>query len=67
MKTVETNLATAVQNTTEILNILTYTKSVAGLVKRWGPRAVIFGAGIFTTAGVGNPKVWQFISHFFGG
>lgn len=66
MATVKANVETAANNSAEILAIISYAKSGAGLVKKWGPRAVVFGAGLFTSAGIGNPNVWKFVSHFFG-
>lgn len=49
-----------------ILAYVTGAQKVGGVIVRHGPRAAIFGAGIMTSAGFGNPKVWAFISSFFG-
>src|SRR5579859_7470191 len=57
-------------NTAELLAIATGVKKVGSFVTRYGPKAIIFGAGIMSAAGIGNPKVQQvlsFISTFFGG
>lgn len=67
MATVKANVQAAAENSAEILAIISYAKSSAGLVKKWGPHAIVFGAGLFTSAGVGNPNVWKFVTHFFGG
>lgn len=63
---VEASLGKVAADTSEILAVLTATKSVAGFARKYGVRIITFGAGIFTAAGIGNPKVWAFISQFFG-
>lgn len=63
----QNSIANVEQNTGEILAVLTGTKTAFGYVQRYGRRVIIFGAGVMTTAGFGNPDVWKFITHFFGG
>lgn len=53
-------------DTSEILAILTATRTGLGYAKKYGPRVITFGAGLATAAGMGNPKVTQFLSVFFG-
>ena len=48
------------------LAILTGAEKVGGYVKQYGPKAITFGAGIMTAAGIGNQKVLSFITSFFG-
>lgn len=48
-----------------VVDVLTVTKSLSGFVKSYGPKAITFGAGIMTAAGIGNPAVLKFIIHFF--
>lgn len=56
----------AVDNTANIIDILQGAKKVWGVtVKHWRT-VMIFGAGIMTSAGVGNPKIWEYISTFLG-
>jgi hypothetical protein len=59
--------AKAVANTAELLALANATKSLAGFVRKHGPKAISFGAGIMTILGIGNPELWKYISHFFGG
>jgi len=53
-------------DTSEILALLTTTKDVYSFIKKYGGRVIVFGAGVMTAAGIGNPEVLKFISHFFG-
>lgn len=41
--------------------------TIFGLARKHWRRVFIFGAGAMTSAGMGNPKVWAFISSFAGG
>lgn len=54
------------QDVEKVLAIVSGAEKVGGFVKRNLPRAITFGAGIMTAAGVGNPEVLKFISTFFG-
>lgn len=67
MAAVETGIGEVVENTREMLAFVTATKSVGGFARKHGPRAIAFGTGLLAAAGVGNPAVWRFIGHFFGG
>lgn len=58
--------ATAANNTAELLAIANATKSVAGFIRRHGPKAISFGCGVMTILGVGNPELWKYVGHFFG-
>lgn len=40
--------------------------TIFGLARKHWRRVFIFGAGVMTSAGVGNPKVWSFITSFAG-
>lgn len=60
------NAAQAVSNTAELLAIANATKTVAGIIRKHGPKAISFGAGIMTILGIGNPELWKYIGHFFG-
>lgn len=51
----------------EILALVSGAKKAGSLVVRYIPKAIIFGAGIMTAAGIGNPNVLKFVTHFFGG
>jgi hypothetical protein len=51
MTSVETNVKSAVDNTAEILSILTYTKSVAGFARKHGPRVIAFVLGYLVLSG----------------
>jgi hypothetical protein len=46
---------------------VTGANTVFGLAKRHWRTGLIFGAGIMTSAGIGNPAVWNFIRSFAGG
>jgi hypothetical protein len=50
----------------DILYFVTGANTVFGFAKKHWKQAIIFGAGIMTAAGVGNPKVNAFITTFFG-
>jgi type IV secretory pathway VirB2 component (pilin) len=41
--------------------------TIFGLARKHWRRVFIFGAGVMTSAGFGNPKVWAFLSSFAGG
>jgi hypothetical protein len=58
--------AKAVANTAELLAIANATRTVAGIIRKHGPKAISFGAGIMTILGIGNPELWKYIGHFFG-
>lgn len=40
--------------------------TIFGMARKHWRRVFIFGAGVMTSAGFGNPKVWDFISSFAG-
>lgn len=40
--------------------------TVAGLTKKHWKTVLTFGAGLMSAAGIGNPKVTEFITAFFG-
>jgi hypothetical protein len=61
------NAKLAADNTSELLAVANATKSIAGFVRKHGPKAISFGAGIMTILGVGNPQLWKYIGTFFGG
>jgi hypothetical protein len=50
----------------DVLSVVKATKTVGGFVQKHYPRLIAFGTGLAAAAGWGNPKVIQFISHFFG-
>lgn len=58
--------AQAAEGVKELLGVANATKSVAGFVRKHGPKLISFGAGIMTILGVGNPELWKFVGHFFG-
>lgn len=61
----ETKVDMTVENTAEILAVLTGAKGAVSFVKRYGPRVFVFASGVMTATGFGNPEVWKFISEFF--
>lgn len=40
--------------------------TIFGMARKHWRRVFIFGAGVMTSAGFGNPKVWAFITTFAG-
>lgn len=62
----ESKLDTAVDNSAQILAVLTATRGYVSFAKRYGPRVFIFASGVASAAGIGNPEVLKFISNFFG-
>ena len=54
-------------NTDEILKFVKGANKIWGIASKNWKAAIIFGAGIMTSAGIGNPQVWRFVSGFFGG
>lgn len=50
-----------------ITTFVTGANTIFGLARRHWKRVFIFGAGVMTSAGFGNPKVWAFVSSFAGG
>lgn len=65
--TLKSEMQIAVDNSAEILAVLTAAKKVGGIaVKHW-KTAIVFGAGVMSAAGFGNPEVLGFIKTFFGG
>jgi hypothetical protein len=49
-----------------ILSVVTGAEKVGGFLKRYGPRGVVFGAGVMTSLGFGNPALLAFLKSFFG-
>lgn len=47
-----------------ITAFVTGANTIFGLARRHWKRVFIFGAGVMTSAGFGNPKVWDFITQF---
>lgn len=41
--------------------------NILGLAKKHWKTVAVFGAGVMSAAGVGNPAVLTFIQHFLGG
>lgn len=54
------NAKISADNTDEILVIIRKAKKHA-------PKVVVFGAGLMTATGIGNPAVWKFLAAFFAG
>ena len=54
-------------DTSEILAFVSGVKKTGSLAKRYGPKALTFGAGLFTAIGFGNPELWAFLAKFFVG
>jgi len=54
------------QDLERVLAVVTGAEKVGGFVVRYGPKAITFGAGIMTAAGLGNPEVLKFVGSFFG-
>ncbi len=46
---------------------VTGANTVFGLARKHWSKIIVFGAGLMTAAGVGNPKVNAFLTTFFGG
>lgn len=67
MATMQSDMVTVKANTAQILDVLTTARTAGGYIKKYGGRAIVFGAGLFTSAGLLNPKVGQYIVAFFGG
>lgn len=69
MGTLETGMDTRMKriedNTAGILDAVTFSRNTFGYVRKYGPKAITFGAGIMTAAGLGNPKIWAYIGTFF--
>lgn len=53
-------------NTEEILRFVKGARKIAGITTKHWKTALVFGAGLMTSAGVGNPNVWRFVTQFFG-
>jgi len=53
------------ENTAAIRDAVTFTKNGFGYVKKYGPKALTFGAGLMTAAGIGNPHILSFITQYF--
>jgi len=49
-----------------VISLATAYNGISGFIRKHGSKAVSFGAGIMSVAGIGNPAVWKFISTFFG-
>ena len=49
-----------------LISLATAYNGVSGFVRKHGSKALSFGCGIMSVAGIGNPAVWKFIQHFFG-
>jgi hypothetical protein len=49
----------------DIRAFITGTNQVFGFAKKHWMKALSFGCGLMTAAGVGNPNVIHFIQHFF--
>lgn len=64
---VEALVAAIKSDTDEIKSLIASAKSVTGFARKYVKPAIVFGAGIFTSAGLLNPAVGKFIAHFFGG
>lgn len=47
-------------------DFVTGTTKIFGFAKKHWMKALSFGCGLMTAAGIGNPAVWNFIRHFFG-
>lgn len=61
----ETRMASIEENTQQILGAITFTKNTAGYVSKYGPKALTFGAGLMTAAGIGNPHILSYITQYF--
>lgn len=61
------NAKLAADNTSELLAVANATKTAYGFIRKHGPKAISFGAGIMTILGIGNPELWLYVRHFFGG
>lgn len=66
MSHVKSSLEIIRENTQQLVSLQTTVSGLAGYIKKYGKQSIVFGAGVFTTAGIGNPKVWTFIAQFFG-
>ncbi len=49
-----------------ITDFVSGANTIFGFARKHWKRIVYFGAGVMTSAGFGNPKVWAFISSFTG-
>lgn len=68
MKAVEDTLSGIGKQVDEITTYITGAKKVWGVAAKNWKKALIFGCGVMTSAGVGNPQVQnvlKFISGFF--
>lgn len=54
-------------STDTILAFVTGANKVVGIAAKHWRTAIIFGAGVMTSAGFGNPAMWDFIKTFVGG
>jgi hypothetical protein len=63
-KTQGETLVTVVANTDEILAVVTGAKNAATFLGRHYKTILKFGAGFMTAIGMGNPKLWDFITNF---
>lgn len=58
--------ALAAANTTQILDVLTSAKSVAGFVRKHGPRAIAFGIGVLVAGGYVSAETGRSFLSIFG-
>lgn len=66
-QTLKSEMQVAVDNSAEILAVLTAAKKVGGIaVKHW-KTALVFGAGAMSVLGIGNEQLWAYIGKFLGG
>ncbi len=67
VKTLQNQMTNIALDTQEILKWVTGGAKVFGFAKKNWKTAIIFGAGIMTSLGFGNPELLHFLVKFFGG
>lgn len=63
----KTTIDTIHNETAQILYLFNAAKETKGFVKKYGKQVIVFGAGVMSAAGIGNPNVLEFVKSFFGG
>lgn len=58
---------TVAKNSEEILSVITGAKRIWGVTTKHWRSAILFGAGVMTSLGVGNPELLKFVTRFFSG
>lgn len=61
---IESKLDIIMNDMSVIISLNESVSTITGFVRKHYSKAVSFGAGIMTIAGIGNPHLWDFIANF---